>query len=214
MIDKEVTTDGLNLLMACFAHWLVTSHSIQSMSVKAGTATKYVAAAATLLESFDTVAHRDARRRFIWERDFASDLKRVLAEKRRHEALPDRKEPFTIAMYHRSWIEANEKIHPDVLARALSDHYLIGIKGGYRQSEFIQKDQYEKVTGKCEMAPGQHGPRAFTLSDITFLNRRNNRISHEKAIANPKLVYKVRVRIRWQKNGEVHQDYTYIMNKH
>ena len=71
MISESVTGEALNMLMACFAQSLMTGHSVMSKCVRADTAAKYVLAAATFLEYFDTVPNRDARRRYVLEKGCA-----------------------------------------------------------------------------------------------------------------------------------------------
>ena len=65
-------------------------------------------------------------------------------------------EPFAIAMCDRSYRGAKALVHPDVLGANLADLYLVGLHGGYRQSEFTQKSEFAKLLGKCEMAPHSH----------------------------------------------------------
>ena len=211
MIDKRIGTDQLNLIMAMYAVYLASGHTLISRQIKAGSIGRYLHAAAEFLSLFDPQEQRDAR--FLDRTTTRSPyIQRVLDQVAKFEKVPDRQDAYTIAMQKALYTQTRPlaKAKPDCLKVALFQWFGAALQGGNRRCEWCQTpaqasiDTFElSPTGEC---------RAFTLDDITFFNKKKRPLPLQDALQNFRRAHYVRVTYRWQKNGEHGLSKTYARN--
>jgi len=194
-----------------YGHHLLTGHTIHSKSIKADTASKYLLAAATLLCCFDTIPGRDGRKKFSTDKGMCNEINMVLKEARRYEAVPDRREAFTLAMQQALRTECKDH-DPDSLEPALTDWFNAGLLGGFRKSEWCQERKHTRV-GLFNPSP-KGDPTAFTLDDVKFFDEGGSEIPHTAAITDRPKAKRVIIRWRWQKNGDVNVTKGYSRSVH
>ena len=90
--NKCWKTFQLNLVLACYAAFLATGHTLQSKSIKAETIRKYLFEAKTFIQKFDhlkrdTTVDEDTTKQ-------ANCISKVLQEQERFEKLKNRREPY------------------------------------------------------------------------------------------------------------------------
>ena len=90
-------TEPLNLVMAAYAIYLATGNTIYSQSIRASTISVYLRDAATLISHLDPVEDRDARK--MDNGITYIGIQKILAEVQRTEKIPNRREPYTLAMH-------------------------------------------------------------------------------------------------------------------
>ena len=184
-----------------YAHHLLSGHSLLCKSIKAATAAKYLANAASFLAHFDPVAHRDARRRSPHTTSLSPEITAVLSTSRRLESVPDRREPLTLQMQQHLRRRAT-RFPVDSITAALADWFAVGLLAGFRKSEWCQD--------KAHHTPGTHAlsvlndPIAITIGDVTFTDHNGVAVCPSAAGDNDTCIKRVTITWRWQKNGERH----------
>lgn len=187
----------LNFTMATYGVHLATGHSIKAINIKAGTMKEYMLAAAGLIKLFDKIP-RGSRKELHTDR-LCNTVSKVLGEVKRFEDIPNRCEAYTPSM-QRHLVKMAKNMPKDSLEVALVDWFAVGLQGGNRRAEWCQ----DKGCGKLnKFQLSQKGtPYAFTMEDITFYRKGKLGLTLEAAIKYPSSVEHVRVKYRWQKNGE------------
>ena len=189
-------TEPLNLVMAAYAIYLATGNTIYSQSIRASTISVYLRDAATLISHLDPIEDRDARK--MDNGITYIGIQKILAEVQRTEKIPNRREPYTLAM-HRALFDKVKFLHIDSKTRALLDWNTVGLQGGFRRSEYCQTTssgalhQYET----CDLG----GPKAFAVNDVEFFSQQKVQLCREYALKHPDAVRFVKLQFRWQKNG-------------
>ena len=192
--------------MAMFALHLASGHTLQCKSIKGGTIGDYCYAAAQLILIFDQDDKGYARdpRKTPGNLIMSPAFQDVITEVKRWDGMPNRREPFTVAMYRYVAKRATEIGDPDSLWAVCANFFGAGLYGGFRLSEWAQPNSYPKF-GSFNPIPD--GPlkgqaKAFTSGDIRFFNRQHRRLTHDQALHDPSSVAKVSCTFRIQKNND------------
>jgi len=180
-----------------YATHLATGSSLHFKSLKASTIACYLHDVATFLGRF-----RPIDPRFVSAADtaLAPVIAQVLAEQRRWEMVPNRREPFTVEM-HLSI--AARPIHPNdsCLAAAMTNWTLCNLYAGCRGIEWAQTNVANKPINSFFLNRFNHA-YAFALADVQCLTANSGPLTIPQALANPKIVGKIKLRFEEQKNGE------------
>ena len=123
-------------------------------------------------------------------------LTKVLAEHKRWETMPNRREPFTKSML--LWVLSQAKGQPFLsLAASIADWCLLALYFGFRLSEFLQTEENIRKGVIQRNIDGL--PQAFILSDVQFFgpNKRLLRLDHSCSV-----VEGFTLRWRYQKNQQ------------
>ena len=118
----------LNYVLACYAAFLATRHTLQSRSNKASTIQKYLFEAKTCIQKFDL------RKRDVLV-DEATGKTAVCIS--RLEGLKNRREPYTIAM-HKALHKRTQLQYKHSKESACCDWFLLALIFGFRQIEWCQ----------------------------------------------------------------------------
>ena len=110
-----------NLVMALYAIHLAQGHGIQCRTIKPGTIQRYLMAAAMISKN-----HKLPDPRLNSRGITSPDIYKVLNELKRWEAMPNRREPVTVAMLHKMHALCTI-LHDDSLETALYDWNVLGI---------------------------------------------------------------------------------------
>jgi hypothetical protein len=127
------------------------------------------------------------------------ELKKVLDELRRWESMPNRREPYTVAM-HAAPCRRARNSPPYELRSALTDWFGAMLQAGGRLSEWAQPkgaSEFSKVTKNF-----RGDPKAFCLGDVEFLGEGKRRLSTAFALSHRRQVRYVNITWRTQKNGQ------------
>jgi hypothetical protein len=132
-----------------------------------------------------------------------SQISSILAEVKRWEKMPNRREPLTVDMvsYQQLQCATNE---PHSEASAMYDWEVFGIYAGNRLTEWAQRDSTDIVLNIDE------SPKAFIISDIEFFGENRRRCSLQFALQHPRLIHTATVTWRFQKNGENGEKKTFV----
>lgn len=193
---EQPETETLNLVLAAYAMYLATGHTILSQSIKSGTISSYLKDAADFISRLDTTVDRDARK--TDKGTMYEGIQKVIGEVKRLEKVPERREGYTIAM-HRQLCENTRLRHQDDKVTVVRDWCTVGLQGGFRRSEYCQIKS-SGLLHNYDVCP-LGGPTAFALDDIQFFSRTQSQLDRSYALSNPDCVYFIKVWFRWQKNG-------------
>jgi len=201
----------LNHMLACYAVFLATGHTVAQRQIKASTIRNYLAASASFLQLFAGVPHRDARHD-PFSHTTCQPINSVLQHVNKFEKIPDRVEPYTLAMQKALHSRINPTHLPfrDSRQTALFQWFGVALQGGNRRCEWCQLPKHRKLS-TFELAPTGES-RAFTLSDISFLSARMRAINLTTALRDRDSVQFAVVTYRWQKNGDHGERKTYTRN--
>jgi hypothetical protein len=184
-------------ILGCYLISLFQGHGLRSSPVRSDTAKHYLRAAVSWSEAAQgpDVRYRKptlASRHQI----FADPIKKILETRRSWESLPNRREPFTPAMLE-SLVHSTRRAHPDSLDSTLCDWYAVGINAGCRRSEWAQA-----ASKPIKLSPDGKGPLSFTRNDIKFFDTNMHGLPIRDVAAGRLLPAFVRLRWRFQKNGD------------
>lgn len=178
---------AINFFLATWAVSLVQKDNILGLTLRSGTITQYLRAAAKLI-----VARGNPN---PLEGQAGKWTNLIISKLEKYEGIPDRREAFTDEM-----IDAFHKratiSQADDLAACLYDWIALGRYTGFRRSEWAQsrKNSYERVSPDVDEA------KALIASDLLFFDSRGHLI--EKAAPLRATLYRVDIRWRCQKNGD------------
>ena len=122
----------------------------------------------------------------------------VLAEVRRWEKMPNRREPLTTDMITYQQLQREDN-KPHSEAAALYDWEVVGIYTGNRLSEWAQHHGTTDLSMIIQNIDGT--AKAFIVEDIEFYGKDRRRMSRNQALARPYLVETIDITWRFQKNG-------------
>ena len=124
------------------------------------------------------------------------DIYKVLNELKRWEAMPNRREPVTVAMLHKMHALCTI-LHDDSLETALYDWNVLGIYYGFRLGEWAQNASTKSIP----LRSIDSSPIAFTFNDITFYGPNRKRLHQTwDTIIDTTAVAEVQLRWTVQKN--------------
>jgi hypothetical protein len=125
---NRADTETLNHIFAMYAVHLGTGHSLSCQSLKSGTISSYLLDVANFTRLFDP-KDRDPRRRSSMEQSLAPCITKVLAEFKRYETVPNRREPYTPQM-QQSFGKLAVDADPDSALAALFNWFGVGLLAG------------------------------------------------------------------------------------
>ena len=97
LLKEEAQATLVRKIIACYATFLATGHTLQSKSIKADTIQKYLFDAKSCILKFDQIK-RDVTIDKTTNKT-ASCISKVINEQRRFEGVKNRRESYTIAMH-------------------------------------------------------------------------------------------------------------------
>ena len=196
-----------NFIMACYTVSLTSNETIYCKTIRASTVNLYVSDASKLAIFAN---QPDPTKNQLNQK--SSYITNVVNEHRRWESMPNRREPLTYAMvdYACSLLPPSPPSDAAALDEAITDWFILGMQTGMRKSEWCQDRHLLRKTG--QVIPNRDGSSsAFIIEDFTFEsatgvrcdNSRHNHITNASA---------VRIRWRFQKNGNNGEILTYAAN--
>ena len=187
----------MNFVLACYATFLATGHTLQSKSIKAETIKKYLFEAKTFISKFD-LRKRDVSIDEETNKQ-ATCITKVIQEQERFEGLKNRREPYTIAM-HKALHERSQLQHKHSKEPVCCDWFLLALIFGFRQIEWCQAKGSGLLTRIW--LNDFNDVYAFTMNDIKLYGVGKVELNFDIALKNPHLIFYVKVLFRWQKNND------------
>ncbi|KAG7339164.1 hypothetical protein IV203_020107 [Nitzschia inconspicua] len=202
--------ETLNYLFACYAAHLGSGHTLSRRAIRSDTIRNYLLAAATLVQLFHP--HNLDPRKEKGIQSLCPAIDKVLKEMKRWENIPDRREPYTVAMQvlFCSKVSASE---PNCKLSALCDWFSVMLHAGGRRCEWAQPHHISDLTHTPELNV-RGTPAAFCLNDITFFRSGKRSLTLDKALTHPHLPTMVTVCFRVQKNGAHGETKLFTQNTH
>lgn len=186
--------------LACcmYALYLHSGHSLYCKKIKYHTIETYIRDMASLIA---IATGKDVRKDQPNDTKMGSMLTDVYKEIKRYEALPRKREPFTLEMLKAAKIRAKHARNPLGLDAALADWYEAGLMLGLRLSEYAQPlDAHASINHYSRDIFGN--ARAFTLTDVEIQACDNQRLKGERCLSlKPHQVSRLWITFRTQKNG-------------
>ncbi|KAI2509334.1 hypothetical protein MHU86_5087 [Fragilaria crotonensis] len=185
-------------LARMYATHLATGSTLHCRAIKSSTIASYVHDIATFLGRF-----RPIDPRFVSAADttLAPAIAKVLAEQRRWEMVPNRREPFTVEM-HLAIANLSSSHEDDCcLNAAMVNWTLCNLYAGCRGIEWAQTQLIHKPVNKFHMNRFKNA-YAFTLSDVLCFTENSGPLTFAQALAHPLTVGKLKLRFEEQKNGQ------------
>ncbi|KAG7339748.1 hypothetical protein IV203_025427 [Nitzschia inconspicua] len=207
---NKLPLETLNYLMASDAAHLGTGHTLSARLVKVGTIKTYIAAAASLCMAFDDNSSGSDPRKMLGESNLSPPLKCVCDELKRWEDIPDRREPWTVALQLLFQTNAADADWSSKEA-VLSDWFGVMQLAGGRRGEWAQDRGRGLITNPDLNARGD--PAAFCLQDINFFALGKKKLTVAQALATPKAVETVLLKWRMQKNGDHGEEKQFSRNE-
>ena len=201
------TQERANYQLALYATHLATGSTLYNRSIKSSTINLYLTGIAKFLGRF-----RDVDPRYVSSADthLAPVISKVIAEQRRWESVPNRREPFTIPMYQ---VMATRAAYTDPcgLQQALANWALINLYTGCRGAEWAQRS----TTGAqldAYLRNHNRNAYAFTLADVICSTDTGTRLPLAHALAHPASVGKIHLRFEEQKNSNHNEKKLFVRN--
>ena len=212
LLLERVPLERCNYTLALYAAHLASGSTLLCKSVKSGTIAGYLRDVARFLVTFNA---RDPRRTDATQTTNAECISGVLAEVKRWELVPNRREPLTVDMY--MWlhdhINAPASVHgPDSRYRAVTNWFGKGLYEGYRLTEWAQSVGHRDLNNPVLDIFGD--PRAFMLGDLSFRSLARTRLELRAAHHDPTNVGEVTITYRTQKNGSNGEKRSHVRNEH
>jgi hypothetical protein len=179
----EASPDRRSYQMALYALHLSSGHSLKCRTLRVATIKKYLFDTATMITS---CGDRDPRYLEPNSKSFAPAIQAIYEEMSRWECVSENiREPYTPAMQtHLDFLCSSPHEHPDSLLHTLRDFFLMGLYGGFRQSEWSQDTNSDPSKPDRNL----HGTtQAFTIEDFTFLGPGDVRLTRTQALATPEV---------------------------
>ena len=196
-----------NWQLALYASFLASGHTLYSKQIKAATIESYLRDVARFLGRFCDV---DPRFPSALDSRLAPPIRAVLDELKRWEKVPNKLEPFTLAML--AYLETlAAKLSPDGLIATCVDFFLFGLYAACRLSEYAQRDANRRLGSQALDVAGV--PLAFQPIDFEFRDASNCRMPLDLALRLGSTAA-ARVFVTWshQKNGNHGERRLFIRN--
>jgi len=201
--------------MVWYTTHLCTGETICNRAIKSGTINGYLDAASSFIASF---TGSDPR---YWpgEKSKAKEITTILAEYKRWEKMPDRREPYTIELQRAFDKSIEDKVHnPEfylTLESALNDWFGVGLSTGQRLSEWAQHNENKgDIHAPLRKGLTNDTIAAFLPEDIQFMFGNKKRCSLQEAVDNLSNDKVKRVTLTWriQKNNQNGETKTFLRN--
>ncbi|KAI2509255.1 hypothetical protein MHU86_5143 [Fragilaria crotonensis] len=187
-----------NFQLAMYATHLATGSTLHCRAIKSSTIASYLHDIATFLGRF-----RPIDPRFVSAADttLAPAIAKVLAEQKRWEMVPNRREPFTVEMHIAIATLPSAQQDDCCLSAAMANWTLCNLYAGCRGIEWAQTQLIHKLVYKFHVNRFKNA-YAFTLSDVLCFTTNSAPLTFAQALTNPLIVGKLKLRFEEQKNGQ------------
>jgi hypothetical protein len=175
LLMQSVSQQRRVVTCAFYSAYLWAGTNLVCRSIKSSTIRKYLLEISKFYHQFLAL---DIRKHDQLSSRLAPQIVGVLSEMERWEAVPNRREPYTLEM--QVSLEALT-VAPNSLLDALADWFGNGLLGGYRLTEWAQESGFSDPNSPLQNFKGQ--TRAFCLPDLEFRLARNRKISHAEVFA-------------------------------
>jgi hypothetical protein len=181
-----------------YATHLATGSTLHLRSIKASTINAYLYDIASFLGRF-----RPIDPRFVSASDtkLAPVIGKVLAEQKRWETVPNRREPFTLELHKQIATLPSVTRDPMGLDAAMANWTLCNLYAGCRGIEWAQTNAQDRRLPNFLCNRFQRA-YAFTLADVQCFTSASLNMTIDQALRDPTQVGKIKLRFDEQKNGE------------
>jgi hypothetical protein len=194
---ENVPQPQRNVQMALYAVHLASGGTLFCRAIKSATIGNYLRDVANFLARF---LDADARKVDATQSRIAPVIQSVLDEVLHWEKVPDKREPFTPAMWehlHSSFAAGRNTFS---LGPSICNWFGCGLFGGFRLTEWAQE-----AGASCFTTPLLDDlgiPKAFCLQDLEFRLPNNKQVSLQEAFqTNEALIHRAIVTFTHKKNG-------------
>jgi hypothetical protein len=205
---ENVPQPRRNAQMALYAVHLASGSTLFCRAIKSATIGKYLRNVANFLACFLDV---DARKVDATQSRIAPVIQSVLDEVLRWEKVPDKREPFTPAMWEHLYSSFAAGRNTFSLGPSICNWFGCGLFGGFRLTKWAQE-----AGASCFTTPllDELGiPKAFCLPDLEFRLPNNKRVSLWEAFQTSEaLIHRAIVTFTHQKNGNDGEKRTFVRN--
>jgi hypothetical protein len=208
LLLENVPQARRNAQMALYAVHLASGGNLYCRAIKAATIGNYLRDVAQFLARFLVV---DVRKVDATQLRLAPVIQSILDEVSRWEKVPDKREPFTPAMWAHMHAASTQVDKPHSLGASLCDWFGCGLFGGFRLTEWAQEAGASSILSP--LLDDRGVPRAFCLPDIEFRLANNKRTSQREAFDLPdKFIHRARIIFTHQKNGNNGEQRVFVRN--
>ena len=199
----KVTQEDRNLIMACYATFLLMGNTLLCNSIAVDTVKKYMLAVKDYFidnNQWDPCITKQGK--------IAPILTSVYREGKRWESMPNRQEPLTVEMTQYLILNA-KSAHQDSPAAAMADWSTMGLQAGPRSSEWCQSHSKIFLPIISPIQTNVDGSAtAFIAGDFVLKNKHKRPVLFTPSLDQSTVVF-VSTRWRYQKNGDNGQIITY-----
>jgi hypothetical protein len=207
-ILENVPQARRNAQLALYAVHLASGDTLFCRAIKAATIGGYLRDVAQFLARFIDI---DARKLDATQSRLAPVIQSVLDEVIRWEKMPDKREPFTPAMWEHMKQETDAAQDAYSLGPSLCNWFGCGLFGGFRLTEWAQ--DAGGVSLNSPLLDELGVPKAFCLPDLEFRLQNNRRVSLKEVFLLPELsIHRAIITFSHQKNGNNGEKRTFVRN--
>jgi hypothetical protein len=194
--------------LALYAAHLATGNNLFCMHLKGATIEAYLRDVAKFLRRFCLL---DPRYLQVTDSRIATPISAVINEVKRVEQVPNKCEPFTLAMRAQLATWAAERPGDDHLLAALSDWATVNLYQGARLSEWAQTSANSRLhSAACD----ESGiPLAFCLADLSFGDVAGRRLTLDNVLSDPDRCYRITMCWTHQKNKNHGEKRLFVRNE-
>ena len=186
-----------NWQLAMYATHLATGSSLHCRSLKSSTIASYLHDIAKFLGRVRPI---DPRFTSTADTSLAPVIAQVIAEQRRWETVPNRREPFTIEMHLEISKLPTVRADDCCLDAAMANWTICNLYTGCRCIEWAQTSSTHRSLGAFHLNNFKHA-YAFTLDDVQCFTVKQSPLTMLESLATPDLVGRIKLRFEEQKNG-------------
>jgi hypothetical protein len=193
--------------LALYAAHLATGNNLFCLHLKGATIEAYLRDIAKFLRRFCLI---DPRYLQATDTRMATPISAVINEVKRVENMPDKREPFTLAMLAQLTTWVAERPGQDHLLAALGDWSNNNLYQGARLSEWAQTSANSSLSSAACDESGV--PLAFCLADLFFHDVAGRRLTLDQLLANPSKCCRIYTRWSHQKNKNHGEKRLFVRN--
>jgi hypothetical protein len=193
--------------LALYAAHLATGNNLFCMHLKGATIEAYLRDIAKFLRRFCLI---DPRYLQVTDTRIAEPISAVIKEVKRVEQMPNKREPFTLAMLAQLATWAAGQPGEDHLLAALSDWSTLNLYQGARLSEWAQTSTNSGLNSAARDESGI--PLAFCLADLSFLNVKGRRLTLDQVLSDPNQCCRINTCWTHQKNKNHGEKRLFVRN--
>ena len=139
------TTCFFNTVFGCYTVYLAKGHTLQARSICADTISKYLMAAALLVQVFNN-QKRDPRKQDN-KLTICPQIQKIIAEVQRFEFIPNQQEPLDVSMIRHHLKQSVFSLFTSKSA-AMGNFWIVGYHAGLRHSKWCQEKLAHAVQGQ------------------------------------------------------------------